>query len=332
MNREQFHQQAKLISFLLEIAPSYFNENKAIETNENLQNEFDVNENGVGNIYESHDIKSGKWSAFLSQKSENNNYSSLDRWLLKEDKSVSLRIMNQNGVMTKENLVYLEHPYIVRQFSINMRDQQQNLGNESNDDESTGNIESMLFDISASNIDQIHDIDQVDNDLSNAASDNSYNMCNSCKNTIMEWKFSIVYHEVWMVPVLYFQVHFLDGKRCSRSSVLEALNFHDSDSGGICNVDFVIDTWDFLSEEEHPVTGIPSFFLHPCQTSARLQCMLKSLHDNSSCGQDYNRYILLMWMTMILPAVKCKIAMQNMKFLMNNLPKVSHSDSYECSH
>merc|ERR1719245_400036 len=96
---------------------------------------------------------------------------------------------------------------------------------------------------------------------------------------IMEWNLSVVYSETWNVPVLYFRVQYLDGRVCSRDTILLLIQLKD----------------DFVSEEEHPIHGVPCFFLHPCQTHDCLQLL-----DN-----DCN--IVLRWMMMVLPAVKCKI-------------------------
>mmetsp|Transcript_14511 Transcript_14511/g.16881 ORF Transcript_14511/g.16881 Transcript_14511/m.16881 type:complete len:196 (+) Transcript_14511:2-589(+) len=117
----------------------------------------------------------------------------------------------------------------------------------------------------------------------------------------VEWTFSIVYNYIWSVPVLYFQVQFSDGQMLSRKQVLKVLKeiqtnrdyLHEREDGN-CDSDDKSDnnnddddesTWDFISQEEHPITGIPTFFFHPCQTSARLYLVL----DGSS-AQNHNNY------------------------------------------
>lgn len=104
----------------------------------------------------------------------------------------------------------------------------------------------------------------------------------------LEWRFSVVYSDTFRVPVLYFQVMRLDGSPCLRNEVLSTLKCNEPNDG-----------WDFLSFEEHPVNGTPSFFLHPCQTSARLSLV----YD----GKDTRTSPLLSWMTMMLPAVGFRI-------------------------
>ncbi|CAJ1968882.1 unnamed protein product [Cylindrotheca closterium] len=104
------------------------------------------------------------------------------------------------------------------------------------------------------------------------------------KRIRVQWNFSIVYSDTYGVPVLYFRVQTLDGSPCERSRILEWLPDQSID-----------DSWDFISQEEHPINGLPSYFLHPCQTSSRLKDLLQSTSQNAS--------ILWAWMSMIFPAV-----------------------------
>lgn len=101
--------------------------------------------------------------------------------------------------------------------------------------------------------------------------------------TTFEWRFSVIYSDTWRVPIMYFTVQDVAGNLCSREQVLQMLSNATTQ-----------DSWDFLSFDEHPVTGTPSCFLHPCQTEARLE-MLMSDKSNSDT--------LLAWLSMILPAV-----------------------------
>lgn len=151
---------------------------------------------------------------------------------------------------------------------------------------------------------------------------------------VMEWFFSVAYHDTWGVPVLYFRVLHMTGEQCSRMDVLNALSCSDDD-----DETYYENGWDFISQEEHPITGEPSYFLHPCQTSARLGFLfsLPTLSknnidddfsesnarnssginhviegDNNILSNDVddrkhnnNKSLLLSWIKMILPAVKC---------------------------
>mmetsp|Transcript_30178 Transcript_30178/g.46027 ORF Transcript_30178/g.46027 Transcript_30178/m.46027 type:complete len:220 (+) Transcript_30178:258-917(+) len=103
----------------------------------------------------------------------------------------------------------------------------------------------------------------------------------------LEWRFSIVYSETWRAPILYFMVQDSSGHPCSREQVLLMLPSAD-----------VQDSWDFISYDEHPVTGRPSYFLHPCKTCDRLNELLRKQNTN----------LLLSWLSMVLPAVGFKLS------------------------
>lgn len=104
------------------------------------------------------------------------------------------------------------------------------------------------------------------------------------KENGVEWNFSIVYSETWNAPVLYFNA-FKDKTPCQREEVLEILKEN------------VEDTWEFLSYDEHPATGVPSLFLHPCQTKERMARLKDG--DRKVTLDDQ----LWSWMSLILPAV-----------------------------
>ena len=126
--------------------------------------------------------------------------------------------------------------------------------------------------------------------------------------TLIEWKFSIVYSHIWRVPVLYFQVYASDGCLLTRNEVLSILRKTNEDVRGEDA------EWDFLSQDEHPLSGMPSFFLHPCQTSKRLHLILGS----SNGGETHDSQtppsipcpgrVLLSWLSMILPAAGFRIS------------------------
>jgi hypothetical protein len=98
---------------------------------------------------------------------------------------------------------------------------------------------------------------------------------------LLEWRCSIVYSDTWQVPILFFTAQHMDGSPCSRHALLKAVGCHDG-----------IDSYDFISYDEHPVTRVPSFFLHPCQTSARIKLM----GSTTDC-------FLVSWLSMVLPAI-----------------------------
>jgi hypothetical protein len=116
------------------------------------------------------------------------------------------------------------------------------------------------------------------------------------------WTFSIVYSSTYRAPVLYFHVQSPGGHPCGRQDVLEML-------GQWGDGETINDTWEFVSQEEHPFSGYPSFFLHPCQSAHRLQLM--TISGSVSGGDDvdesyeetWGTTAIWAWMSMILPAV-----------------------------
>ena len=109
--------------------------------------------------------------------------------------------------------------------------------------------------------------------------------CNGCLVPqgidTFQWNFSVVYNDTFQSPVLYFDVQRLNGEPCSRKLVLDWMK---------AKVD---DSWEFLSQEQHPTTGHPSFFLHPCQTPNVLQTLMG----------DSDRNVLWAWLSWILGVV-----------------------------
>jgi len=117
----------------------------------------------------------------------------------------------------------------------------------------------------------------------------------------IQWDFSIVYSETYRAPVLYFRVQNLEGSPCGRSKVLDLLPSQA-----------IIDSWDFVSQEEHPFLGIPYFFLHPCQASTRLSLVMMGSDGENICT-------LWTWMSMVLPAVNHQIPSLYFKLIQNHL-------------
>ena len=117
----------------------------------------------------------------------------------------------------------------------------------------------------------------------------------------IQWDFSIIYSEAYRAPVLYFRVQTLEGSPCGRSKVLDLLPKQA-----------IIDSWDFVSQEEHPFLGSPYFFLHPCQTNSRLSLVMMGSDGENIC-------ILWTWMSMVLPAIGQPIPSSYFKLVQNQL-------------
>jgi hypothetical protein len=124
----------------------------------------------------------------------------------------------------------------------------------------------------------------------------------------IEWNFSVVYSETWGAPILYFQAQSTDGTKLMRNQVLHELGW-DLES---------MDHWQFLSEEEHPITGNPAYFLHPCQISECLVEMIEMEVDasnsenvESTLQQSFHSLskgqVLLCWLALMLSSLNIKI-------------------------
>jgi ubiquitin-like-conjugating enzyme ATG10 len=126
--------------------------------------------------------------------------------------------------------------------------------------------------------------------------------------TYLQWNFSVVYSDTYQVPVLYFTVQdCVTGNTCGRQKVLDCLLRKQRHEEGE-EEEEAHDTWEFISQEQHPILNIPSYFLHPCQSSQRLHLLLQAQRD--ICDDSNNEYkkgsklaIVWIWMAMILPAV-----------------------------
>lgn len=180
------------------------------------------------------------------------------------------------------------------------------------------------------------------------------NTARSVEYYYTEWSFNILLHTTWRVPTLYFSCCHSDGTPLCRREVLDTLlllllrrrqqrlpNNNDNATSSCAEEKNDNDTndyddessWEFISQEEHPITGKPSYFLHPCRTAERMELMMSYRHHqfhrhhtfHQQSGQqvdsektdaeaegDYDeqhRIIpLLTWMSMILPVVGCKIS------------------------
>ena len=126
-------------------------------------------------------------------------------------------------------------------------------------------------------------------------------------NTIT-WYFSVVYSETYQVPVLYFHAqHTTSGEPCSRAHVVR--NLFPSGDPTTTTIITSDDSWEFVSQEPHPHTGFPSYFLHPCRTSERIQ-LLRQGDDKDDDDDDDTVHYLWAWMSMMLPAVGFPIPAQ----------------------
>ena len=191
---------------------------------------------------------------------------------------------------------------------------------------------------------------------------------NSGKSWYTEWTFNIVYHPTYHVPTLYFTACHLDGTVLTIEDVMHTLQQYqryqhfqssiddeannddsgnelhnnmdergsnDHDEGDVkyyheTTTEDELHLDEFISHEEHPITGMPCYCIHPCRTTDRMQYISSSAsiagtttssssvmedeeeeeqhHDpnvNATAAAATSVPLLLSWMSMILPIVGC---------------------------
>jgi hypothetical protein len=84
-------------------------------------------------------------------------------------------------------------------------------------------------------------------------------------------------------------------------------------------------SWEFVSQEEHPISGTPLYCLHPCRTGERMGYLMTTFDATSSSEVEEDEsdrdgrsrstkattsstiVPLLGWLSMVLPVVGCAI-------------------------
>eukprot|EP00594_Rhizosolenia_setigera_P013496 CAMPEP_0178971612 /NCGR_PEP_ID=MMETSP0789-20121207/20413_1 /TAXON_ID=3005 /ORGANISM="Rhizosolenia setigera, Strain CCMP 1694" /LENGTH=236 /DNA_ID=CAMNT_0020658685 /DNA_START=100 /DNA_END=807 /DNA_ORIENTATION=+ len=173
---------------------------------------------------------------------------------------------------------YLIHPPILQNYTTSINNRECRKGNNISE---ILPVEDFTYDDLIENDEEIDE--SYDDEMAQIPIESDHHTTNRGKiendpPIVMEWFFSVAYHDTWGVPVLYFRVLHMTGEQCSRTDVLNALSCSNED-----DETYYENSWDFISQEEHPITGEPSYFLHPCQTSARLGSLfsLSTLSQNN---------------------------------------------------
>jgi ubiquitin-like-conjugating enzyme ATG10 len=109
----------------------------------------------------------------------------------------------------------------------------------------------------------------------------------------------IVHSASYQVPVLYFQLCNMHWHLPPSLDIIHSILVPDFHKIPVRDVGLL----GALSTSDHPVTGLPSFFIHPCQT----QTAMASLHiDQFGQPDDY----LLAWIGMIGSTVGLSVPLQ----------------------
>ena len=146
----------------------------------------------------------------------------------------------------------------------------------------------------------------VDHDQNKGESNNNNNNNNPLDVVVQEviliWNISVVYSETFQVPVLYFTLEYTNGCPVERRSMVSLLSL---------TMDNPMDMdqeWSSVSQDLHPETGRPSYFLHPCHTNDTLQhmMMISTATATATTTTKITCPSLLWmwtWMSIVLPVI-----------------------------
>jgi len=87
----------------------------------------------------------------------------------------------------------------------------------------------------------------------------------------------IVYSPTFNVPVLFFNGYHLDGRLLSLEEVLQDVpkQYRREES------------WSFLSQDDHPILGIPFYYIHPCGTQSLMKTLrMDTIRSHLCCRSE----------------------------------------------
>jgi ubiquitin-like-conjugating enzyme ATG10 len=121
------------------------------------------------------------------------------------------------------------------------------------------------------------------------------------------WNVSVVYSETFQVPVLYFTLEYTNGSPVERRLLISLLSLtiddqHDDDDD-VDSQEEEHRSSQGVSQDLHPETGRPSYFLHPCQTNDTIhQIQMTTTTTITACSPSSLLWMWT-WMSMVLPAI-----------------------------
>ncbi|KAI8922088.1 hypothetical protein DFJ77DRAFT_11261 [Powellomyces hirtus] len=89
-------------------------------------------------------------------------------------------------------------------------------------------------------------------------------------------EFHVIYSQTWQVPVMYFSAWTASGSPLSLDELKAVIK------GGLPEIDEQFRTeygMPVVSQQDHPVLGVPFFTIHPCQTAALLKELTAESND-----------------------------------------------------
>ncbi|KFM76796.1 Ubiquitin-like-conjugating enzyme ATG10, partial [Stegodyphus mimosarum] len=108
------------------------------------------------------------------------------------------------------------------------------------------------------------------------------------------YRYYILYSHSYSVPVLYFNAYYENGKPLSLCEIWEQVPE--------CYQDVMHEKkWQMVTEQEHPVSGIPCFIIHPCYTANLMDSLQTSNY-------------IISWLSVFGPLVGLKLSFDYAKF------------------
>ncbi|KAJ3971269.1 hypothetical protein EV361DRAFT_912055 [Lentinula raphanica] len=106
----------------------------------------------------------------------------------------------------------------------------------------------------------------------------------------------VVYSATFQVPCFYFNIYHSDGSPLSINELLSSSLFRPGLTQDADTTTFALTrrnaAFPLLSQGDHPTTGKPCWFLHPCETDAAVEELLK---ESEKVGESEDAQ-LLQWM------------------------------------
>ncbi|KAK9799803.1 hypothetical protein WJX73_000557 [Symbiochloris irregularis] len=125
------------------------------------------------------------------------------------------------------------------------------------------------------------------------------------------YKYHILYHSSYCVPMMMFKAHQPDGQLLPWDQILIDLPPLFSHTAA------AHEQWTFVTQQDHPYEMTPWHMLHPCGTEHAMQLLMAGLQRPAertlgprSEGSDYDAVYLLAWLSMVGPLLSAGYEMQ----------------------
>ena len=111
---------------------------------------------------------------------------------------------------------------------------------------------------------------------------------NSTEHVSVHVEFHVLHSYSYLVPILYWNASFSNGKPLSRDEIWRLLKEVPADA----------DKWGIVTQQEHPYLGRPFYYIHPCHT-AEAMVGAEDTVASSDCREGGESWeYLTSWLTM----------------------------------